>query len=283
VRLKLTDPTHGVSISGRLELAIELARSAGDVLLDGLESDFTISTKSSPFDLVTDIDRKSQETITSGIHESFPNDGVVAEEEGCTQRANNEWMWVIDPLDGTTNYVHKFPLFCVSIGVMHGDEPVVGVIFNPFLNELYVASKDSGESLNGKPIHVSKNDTITSSMLVTGFPYSKTSPPNNNFYNFVTFMEATRSIRRLGSAALDMAFVACGRLDGFWEVKLRPWDVAAGTVIIREAGGLVTNFVGEHFDIFSRFILASNGLIHDSMIEKLREAAENEYLQRSGQ
>jgi myo-inositol-1(or 4)-monophosphatase len=173
--------------------------------------------------------------------------------------------WIIDPLDGTTNYAHGFPWFCVSIGLEAAGEIVAGVIYNPLHNELFTASSGAGAFLNGRRLHVSARSPLQNTLLGTGFPYDCATDPANNFANFICFQKAARGIRRAGAAALDLAYVAAGRLDGFWELKLKPWDVAAGLLMVREAGGTVTTFDGSAYDCYTDRIVASNGLIHDEM------------------
>ena len=250
-----------------LELAKSAAKEAGDLVLEGLDAKRNVSSKSGPTDLVTQYDQSSQELIVEKIQESYPGHSILAEEELGVEKSSTKW--IIDPLDGTTNYIHNYPLFDVSIGVESDGEMMVGVVHIPVLNETYTAVKGSGAALNGEPISVTGNDELTSSLLSTGFPYDKGLVPRA-IEVFSNMVRESRGIRRDGAAAMDLAFVAGGRYDGFWELGLAPWDVAAGSLIIEEAGGMVTDFSGQEHDIYdSRGIVATNGNFHSELIEKL--------------
>jgi len=202
----------------------------------------------------------------------FPGHDIVAE-EGDYLQSDSPCRWIIDPVDGTTNYAHGYPWFCTSIGLELDGELVAGVIYNPVYDELFTATKGGGAQLNGIPLSVSPRAPLQNSLLGTGFPYDCATDPANNFANFIAFQKKARGIRRAGAAALDLAYVAAGRLDGFWELKLKPWDVAAGVLLVREAGGTVTTFDGSAYDIFNDRIVASNGLIHDEMVAMLASVA----------
>jgi len=256
----------------RLNLAVSLAKDVGIYQLARLGSTLNIRTKSSPVDFVTEVDTNSQRIIVDELAKQFPTDKILAEEEDLTETNISEgWSWIIDPLDGTTNYTHGFPMFSVSIGIYHNLLPQAGVIYLPVLNEAFTAIKGNGAFLNGKQIHVSSNSELKTCMLSTGFPYDKATSKDNNVDHFISILKETHAVRRVGSAAIDLAFVACGRYDGYWELKLKPWDVSAGALLITEAGGIITNFPEnkKSFDIFNSHILATNGKIHDHIIQIL--------------
>ncbi|MBK5276424.1 MAG: inositol monophosphatase [Desulfuromonadales bacterium] len=259
-----------------LDTAVESARIAGRYQQYRFASTLDVMMKGDK-NLVTEVDQESERLIVEHILGNFPDHGIVAE-EGEYPPGSSSFRWIIDPLDGTTNYAHGFPWFCVSIGLESAGELVAGVIYNPMHDELFTATSGGGAFLNGNRLHVSSRSPLRDTLLGTGFPYDCASDPVNNFSNFIAFQKAARGIRRAGAAALDLAYVAAGRLDGFWELKLKAWDVAAGVLLVREAGGVVTTFDGSCYDIFNHRIVASNGLIHDSMVAMLttpnREAAE---------
>ena len=254
-----------------LNVAIEAAREAGKFLKLNLGKVKSIETKKEEINLVTEIDRESESRIIQIIRRNFPHHDILAEESGG-KSGGSDYRWIIDPLDGTTNYTHAFPVFSVSIALEYRGEVILGVVYDPNFDELFYAEKGKGAFLNGRRITVSKTDKLIKSMLATGFPYNIKENPDHCVEHFVNFLMTAQAIRRLGSAAIDLVYVACGRLDGFWEVNLNPWDVAAGQLIVKEAGGKVTGFLGEEFNIYSKRILASNGLIHDQMIEVFKKA-----------
>ena len=250
-----------------LDIAVEAARIAGRFQQYRFESVLDVTMKGDK-NLVTEVDQESERLIVQHLLGSFPDHSIVAE-EGEYPRGEVPFRWIIDPLDGTTNYAHGFPWFCVSIGLESAGELVAGVIYNPMHDELFTATRGGGAFLNGHRLHVSLRCPLQNTLLGTGFPYDCASDPANNFDNFIAFQKTARGIRRAGAAALDLAYVAAGRLDGFWELKLKPWDVAAGVLLVREAGGTVTAFDGTDYDIFNGCIVASNGLIHDEMVAML--------------
>lgn len=252
-----------------LNVAIEIAKEAGKFLKINLGKVKNIQTKKEEINLVTEIDKESEKKIVEFIKSKFPHHSILAEESG-EAKSDSGYKWIIDPLDGTTNYTHSFPIFCVSIALEYKGEVILGVIYDPNFDELFWAEKNKGAFLNGKKISVSKTDKLIKSMLATGFPYNVRENPDNCIEHFVNFLMEAQAIRRLGSAALDLAYVACGRLDGFWEVNLNPWDVAAGKIIIEEAGGKLTDFYGNKFSIYTRGVVASNGLIHQQMLEVIK-------------
>jgi len=250
----------------------ELAREAGARLREFYAQGVATEYKGD-VDLVTVADRTVEKLIRERLAVLFPNHGVYGE-EGTRERLDGEYRWYVDPLDGTTNFAHGFPQFCVSMGLEHrpaGLAPdadgtlVAGVIYDPLRDELFTAEKGMGAQLNGKPMHVSRTAMLAESLIATGFPSRKRhANPNVHFYHEFTLR--SHGVRRAGSAALDLAYVAAGRLEAFWEFKLNPWDTAAGVLLVHEAGGRVTGFTGQPFLLDSREILASNGLIHDELI-----------------
>lgn len=221
--------------------------------------------------LVTEVDLLCENKIIEIIKDSFPDHSILAEEGGGTT-TNSDHKWIIDPVDGTTNFAHDFPMYCTSIALEVKGEVVVGVVYVPVLDELFSACKGEGAFLNGKKIHVSKSNVLQESMLATGFAYDVHETEVDNVTHFKNFLKKTRAVRRPGSAAIDLCYVAVGRFDGFWEFSLHPWDVAAGVLLIEEAGGKVANMAGEKYSIYSDNILASNGLIHQDMIDVLGES-----------
>ncbi|MGC2248947.1 MAG: inositol monophosphatase family protein [Terriglobales bacterium] len=240
-----------------------MAREAGLLLMGHFRRRVKIEYKGSA-DLVTIADRESEALILSRIREDFPSHDVLGE-EGTRIETGSDYKWYVDPLDGTTNFAHGYPVFCVSLGVEFQGQRVAGVIYDPTRDEMFSASKGSGSQLNGEPIHVSATPKLAESLIGTGFPsHKRHKNPNIYFYHHLTLR--SHGVRRAGSAALDLCNVAAGRYEGFWEFNLNPWDTAAGVLIVGEAGGRVTNFSGGPFQIDSRETLASNGLIHDELM-----------------
>jgi myo-inositol-1(or 4)-monophosphatase len=255
-------------IKAFLEVAVEVAQEAGKVLREELDRPPTIAYKGD-FDLVTQADRRSEALIVSRLQKYFPEHAVAAE-EGTGKDTASEYRWHVDPLDGTTNFAHGYPCFCVSMALARKNELLVGVIYNPVYDELFTAARGEGATFNGRKIHCSKIDALKNSLLCTGFPnHNRQANPNIHFY--WDFTLRSHGVRRDGSAALDLAFVAMGRFDSFWEFGLNPWDTAAGVVLVEEAGGKVTDMQGQPYALGGPSILASNGLIHTEMV---RVAAE---------
>ncbi len=251
-----------------LVVAEKAAREAGKLLKRGMSEGKKIYFKGA-VDLVTDFDRRAQEVIFKRLSEAFPGHGFLAEEE-LSQPAAKDFLWIIDPLDGTTNYAHRFPVFCVSIGLKFQERIVLGVVYDPNRDEMFVALAGKGARLNGKRIRVSSVDDLNRSLLATGFPYDIRESPVNNVDHFNDFIVRAQAVRRCGSAALDLCYVACGRFDGFWELKLKPWDMAAGALMVHEAGGRISDFDGNEFRVEGDELLATNGLIHEAMMKVLQ-------------
>ena len=253
-----------------LNFAIETAREAGRLLLEKFGR-ITSITKKGDINLVTEADLASEALIIERIKSYYPKHAILAEEGGDVVLVEGEssWKWIIDPLDGTTNYAHGYPCFCVTLALERNGEIVIGVTYDPTRDELFSAEKGQGASLNGRKIRVSETDEIGNALIVTGFPYDF--KQRKDFARHLTeFLLQSRGVRRDGSAAIDMAYVACGRFDGFWEEGLNPWDVAAGYLLIEEAGGRVSYYDGSEFSIYRPPICASNGRIHGEMLQILR-------------
>ena len=250
------------------DFAVEIALEAGKFLKGKFHETHDIIYKGE-IDLVTEADRGCEALLIARIEKAFPGHGILAEEtRGAAE--NKALTWIIDPLDGTTNYAHQYPVFCVSIALQRDGEVIVGAICNPMMEELFVVEKGKGAFLNGKRLAVSATAELTRSLLSTGFPYDIRVNPDNNINYFGAMAVRSQAIRRAGAAALDLAYVAAGRFDGFWELKLHPWDTAAGCLMVTEAGGVVTDLFGGPFDLYSPHILATNGRIHGAMEEILR-------------
>ena len=250
-----------------LQTAVAAAKEAGALQKELLWSEHTISFKGE-IDLVTEVDRRCEELIVGTLKNAYPDHSFLAE-EGAYESGSAPYKWVIDPLDGTTNYAHGFPWFCVSIALEHEGRVILGAIYHSMLDELFTVVEHGGAFLNGKPIRVSTREPLRRCLLATGFPYDRTRDNENNFENFFKFQMTGRAVRRAGAAALDLAYVAAGRLDGYWECKLKPWDVAVGKLLVTEAGGTVTNHAGLPYSIYDHRIVASNGRIHQEMLDVL--------------
>lgn len=251
-----------------LETAKDAAKKAGLMLIQNITSERQISFKGE-VNLVTNFDQMSQDIIHHSVLRAFPEHNMISE-EGLREEKDSEFKWIIDPIDGTTNYAHKFPVFCISIAVVKKSETLVGLVFDPMRNEMFTAIKERGAFLNNQVIEVSMTRELDKSLLATGFPYDIRQSELNNLDHFSNFALRSQAIRRCGSAALDLCYVACGRVDGFWELKLSPWDTAAGALIVKEAGGCVTDFQNKKFNPDKKQVLATNGKIHEQMIEVLK-------------
>ena len=228
-------------------------------------------TKSTPFDLVTEADKASEAVIVAMLTKAFPDHGILAE-EGGGNHAESEYVWLVDPLDGTTNFAHGYPQFSVSIALLHAGSTVAGVVYDVMRDELFAATRGAGARLNGRLIRVSSTLTLALSLLATGFPYDRQTNPQNNLDQFGDSLLHAHGVLLAGSAALDLAAVAAGRLDGYWEFKLKPWDLAAGVMLVAEAGGCVTDPQGAAPDLWTGSVVASNGRIHDELLARLRQA-----------
>ncbi len=254
-----------------LNFAVQTARDAGRLLAERFGRILRISNKSE-LDLVTEADLASERLIIDRIRTHYPRHAILAEESGTNPPVadgdRSEWRWIIDPLDGTTNYAHGYPCFCISMGLENKGTMELGVIYDPMRDEMFTAERGLGASLNGKRIQVSPTPNLASALLCTGFPYD-VRERNEFARHFANFIMNAQGVRRDGAAALDLAYVAAGRFDGFWEEGLNPWDVAAGVLLIEEAGGRVSDYQGGSVDIFNPPILASNGLLHEQMMRVL--------------
>jgi len=259
-----------ISMSILLDAAVNAGEKAGAVLLDYVKSGFRIEHKN-PINLVTDADHAAERCVIDHLRALFPTHGFLAEEQGRVEQSASPYLWIIDPLDGTTNFAHGYPAYCVSIGLEYRGRCVLGVVFDPSRNDLFTATEGCGAQLNGNPIHVSGASDLDHSLLVTGFAYDIRESPKNNLDHFAKFSLKAQGMRRTGSAALDLCYVAAGRFDGFWEVKLNPWDMAAGSVLVQEAGGKLTDFSGHKLSIYGQELVASNGHIHQAMLTVLNE------------
>ena len=270
-RFRIIVDMHTQSEATMIDVAIEAARAAGKFLTYSIGNVRNVEVKAGEErNLVSEIDRGSEEQIIAMIRSRFPDHGILAEEGGGGP-ARGEYTWIIDPLDGTTNFLHGVPVFCVTIGIEHRGEIVAGVVYDPNQDILFAAEKGSGAYMNGRRLHVSRTGELINSLLMTGFPYDIAQNPSHAVEHFVAFLMAARGIRRFGSAALDLSYVAAGRLDGFWEVNLHPWDMAAGVLLVQEAGGTVSDFQGKPLSIYGKKVVASNGVIHPAMLGVLQK------------
>ncbi|MEB2296540.1 MAG: inositol monophosphatase family protein [Ignavibacteria bacterium] len=248
---------------------IQISKEAGELIRNAFGKTHLVEFKTNEQNLVTETDKASEKLITDFIKKKYPSHGILAE-EGSELNKNAEYLWIIDPLDGTTNFTHGLPIFAVSIGVQKNGETIYGVVYDVMRDVIFSAEKGSGSFENGKKISVSKNENLGHSVLVTGFPYNIKENPDKAFERFIAFLKEARAVRRLGSAAIDFCFVASGVFDGFWEVSLHPWDICAGKLIVEEAGGLVTDFDGKEIGIYSKRILATNKFVHQKIIDVMR-------------
>lgn len=259
--------------------AIEIAREAGQILREEFARPAEISYKGDEVDLVTQADKRSESAIVARLTKMFPDHAIAAEEgSGHETSSGSGYRWHVDPLDGTTNFAHGYPCFCVSLALALNKSLLVGVIFNPISGELFTAARGQGAALNGKPIHVSRISKLSTSLLCTGFPvHNRVDSPNLRYYG--EFTMRSHGVRRDGSAALDLASVAAGRFEGFWEFGLKPWDTAAGILLVEEAGGQVSDLSGHPYQLGGPVILATNGLIHAEMRQVAAEIAKHKPLE----
>ena len=253
-----------------LEVAVDAARRAGALLLDRFGSLREVRYKGSPTNLVTEMDRQAEAVVVDRIRRAFPDHAILAEEGGA-EPGSTKHRWIVDPLDGTTNYAHGLPHFAVSIALEVESRVAVGVVFDPNRDECFTAVRGDGAFLNGQLLHVSETSTLDESLLSTGYPYEIRKVRDNNLAEHAAFMVRCRSVREMGSAAINLALVAAGRLDAFWELALGPWDVAAGCLLVEEAGGRVTDPEGRPVSLAAPSVVASNGRIHDEMLSTLRQ------------
>jgi len=251
-------------------VAVDAARDAGDLLRNELRGTRRISYKGAPTNLVTEMDARAEALILDRLTAAFPDDGVLSEESGARPGRSGR-RWIVDPLDGTTNYAHGVPLFGVSIALETAGRVTLGVVYAPTLEELFIAERGGGAFLNDDRLRVSATTELGASLLTTGFPYNIRENPDNNLREYAAFAVRSRAVRRFGSAVIDLAWVAAGRYDGFWELTLGPWDAAAGVLLVEEAGGRVTNLVGGSLDLDKPEIVASNGRIHEAILAVLNE------------
>tara|TARA_B100000212_G_scaffold215764_1_gene163226 strand:- start:2107 stop:2895 length:789 start_codon:yes stop_codon:yes gene_type:complete len=246
------------------------SKSASKIIIEAYENKNIHTSYKSKKNLVTQTDVEAEKEIISKILKKFPDSNFIAEESGIIKKNKNNITWIIDPIDGTNNFISGYPFFCISIAALENGVITHGSIYNPISNEFFYASKGNGSFLNDKKIFVSRVKKLSNSILGTGFVMCSDKSVNANMRNLVRVIKNLRSFRRSGSAALDLAYVACGRLDGFWHIDLKVWDFAAGILLVKEAGGKITDFVGDKFHLDSKNLLASNKLIHKSIIEKLK-------------
>jgi myo-inositol-1(or 4)-monophosphatase len=254
------------------DVAVEAARSAGGLLLRRIDSIREVRHKSA-VDLVTDVDLQSEHEVCATLLAAFPSHTILGEEGGARAQAGSDrrFRWIVDPLDGTTNYAHGFPFFCVSIGLEVEGDLTLGVVYAPSLDELFVAERGRGATLNGQPIQVSATDRLQEALLATGFPYER-NLLGRALRSFDALCFRSQAVRRAGSAALDLCYVACGRLDGYWEHLVKPWDLAAGALLVTEAGGTVSRVDASSFYVDGGEVLASNGVLHADLVGALAEA-----------
>jgi myo-inositol-1(or 4)-monophosphatase len=263
------DTAHRETIhKGMLDFAIMLVHEAGTIVLDHYQQGLEVQRKSSDIDLVTEADFASERYLKDSIRRHYPGHDILTEETD-EERGDGEYLWLIDPLDGTVNYAHGFPVFCITIALQFRGALVLGVTYDPLRQEVFTAEKSRGAFLNGHALRVSKAQALVESLIATGFPYTRATVIDNNLTEFNRVLPKVQGLRRGGSAALDLAYVAAGRLDGYWEAHLSPWDWAAGVLMIREAGGRVTDREDAPWSFESRKMVATNGLIHQELLRVL--------------
>jgi myo-inositol-1(or 4)-monophosphatase len=251
-------------------VAVDAARAAGRLLRDELSGSRRIAYKGAPTNLVTEMDRRAEAEILGRLRGAFPDDAILAEETGAAAGRSGR-RWIVDPLDGTTNYAHGLPVFGVSIALETERRIVLGVVYDPTRDELFVGERGGGATLNDAPVRVSATAALGEALLVTGFPYNIRETRDTNLAEYAAFSVRARAVRRLGSAVIDLAYVACGRFDGFWELTLGAWDVAAGGLLVEEAGGALTGIDGGPMDVDAPTLVASNGRIHEQILRVLKE------------
>ena len=252
---------------------INIAKEAGELIREGFGKNNKVEFKTNETNLVTEIDKAAEKLITDFIKKKYPSHGILAEESG--EMKTGEYLWVVDPLDGTTNFAHRLPVFAVSIGLQKKGETIAGTVYDVINDIAYSAEKGSGAFANDKKINVSTNDILRRSVLASGFPYNVSENPYHLLERFSEMTKRARGVRRLGSAALDLCYTAKGVFDGYWEMELHPWDICAGMLLVEEAGGIVSDFDSNPIDIYTKRILATNGLIHKQMMEVLNDVRWN--------
>jgi myo-inositol-1(or 4)-monophosphatase len=258
-----------MDVASMKKVMLEATHEAGNIISKYFQGEFTVDNKEGINNLVTEVDKHSEKRIIDIIRSYYPLHSIISEEVGELIQ-DSDYQWIIDPIDGTVNFAHGIPLCCVSIGLKHKDDLLLGVVYNPMMNELFFAEKGKGAFLNDKPIRVSSKSDFRKACLVTGFPYKWPNSTEHPIRVFERFILEGLPVRRLGSAAIDLCWVACGRFDGFWEYNLSSWDVAAGYLIVQEAGGIITNFDGEPYSVFDKQTLATNGHIHNEMLRLIK-------------
>jgi myo-inositol-1(or 4)-monophosphatase len=259
--------SHGKPHQNFLEAAVKAAREAGRLQMEAFDQEHVVRFKAEN-DLVTEVDRACEDAVVGILRERFPSHDFLLEETE-SPRTGSPYLWVVDPVDGTTNYAHRLPHFCCSIGLQHDGRMLVGVVFDPFRKELFTVTRDAGACLNGRPIRVSSQTSLRSSLLATGFPREIWKVEETNLEKFGRMVKRVQSIRRSGSAALDLCYLAAGRFDGYWVVDLEPWDAAAGVLMVEEAGGRVTDLAGKPYVLEKGGLAASNGRIHGALMDVL--------------
>jgi myo-inositol-1(or 4)-monophosphatase len=265
----MTLSTRNLLLAELLELARDLATRAGAIQKDRYETELQIDTKSATIDLVTEVDRACEALIVEGIRTARAGDAILAEEGHGEDEQGAEIRWIIDPLDGTTNFAHGFPRFCVSIGIEQAGQRVIGVVYDPLLDERFEAVRGEGAWLGSRRLRVSREPDLGRALVATGFAYDVHRSDDDNLESFANVVKTARGIRRDGSAALDLCYVAAGRLDAYWELKLHPWDVAAGFLIVEEAGGRISDFKNGPADRSGHEVVATNGMVHDPLLAQL--------------
>jgi len=254
-----------------LEFALEAAREAGHIIRQGWNTSFQIFEKGEGGDLVTEIDLAVESALFKKIGAKFPTHHLLGEESAGNVPLDEGYLWVIDPVDGTTNFSHHFPFVAVSIGLLYLGQPIVGVVYNPILEELFSAMKGGGAYFQGKECHVSTINALPKSLLATGFAYDRRGTEDNNYRQFCHLTQVSQGVRRAGCASIDLAYIAAGRLEGYWERGLKPWDIAAGMLLVTEAGGKISSYEGGPVEMATGRILASNGQVHQELIDELKK------------
>jgi len=255
-------------INNQLDFAVSIAKDAGGLQSYAFEKSGLKIKHKGRIDLVTEIDIACEKLIVDAIKKTYPSHGILTE-EGSNKESTSDSLWIIDPLDGTTNFAHGFPIFAVSIALEVDGEIVLAVCYDPLRDELFTAIKGGGAFMNGKAISVSSTDKLENSLVATGFPYDLKTNQRNNINNFVKVVKECQAVRRPGAAVIDLCYVACGRFDAFWEQRLCPWDMAAGQLVVLEAGGLVTDMAGKKLDIYNETICVANKMVHPQLLSLL--------------